>query len=142
MDIDTLTKFEATLKDGGFNLTKTRRLVFSLLYKQEPQSINELNHKINGKLDRVTLYRTLQLFEKLAIVQRVYSGWKYKIELTDSFSYHHHHMSCIRCGQVTSFRESEEIEQLIDKLGKSEHFQVTTHLLEIQGLCQACHAKI
>jgi Fur family ferric uptake transcriptional regulator len=142
MDIDTLTKFEATLKDGGFNLTKTRRLVFGLLYKQEPQSINELNHKINGKLDRVTLYRTLQLFEKLAIVQRVYSGWKYNIELTDSFSYHHHHMSCMHCGQVTSFRESEEIEQLIDKLGKSEHFQVTTHLLEIQGLCQACQAKI
>jgi Fur family ferric uptake transcriptional regulator len=133
--------FTKLLSDHNQSVTKPRLLVFDQLVDKEPQTIAELYKELTGSIDRVTLYRTIDLFEKLGIVQRVYVGWKYKIELTDLFSHHHHHISCLTCGKLSAITEDHKLEALITELARRQHFTAQRHQIEIQGLCNDCHGK-
>lgn len=130
---DTLTQI---LKRHGYSLTKPRKAVFEQLLDQEPLSMHELVERVQGT-DRASVYRTIALFEELGVVLRINIGWKYKLELSETFTSHHHHMNCLGCRKVTPLNESA-LEALIEKLGKSHAFQIESHQIELQGYCQAC----
>lgn len=127
------------LKKSGHSLTSPRQAVFSALQGREPRTMQQLIAACPD-VDRATIYRTVELFEKLGVVQRLQIGWKYKLELTDAFSRHHHHMTCLRCGQVISFDESPELERQLRWLAADKRFKMQAHQLEIQGLCPRCAA--
>lgn len=91
-----------------------------------------------GQVDRSSVYRTIALFEKLGIVQRLQIGWKYKLELSDSFHHHHHHLTCRQCGKTFPLTENVQLENMLHKLAMSQDFIMQEHQLEIQGVCQAC----
>jgi Fur family ferric uptake transcriptional regulator len=74
-------------------------------------------------------------------VQRLNTGWKYKIELTDKFAEHHHHLTCTTCGQTTSLNEAE-LESFIEKIAHDYGFTPSSHQIEIQGLCKTCTLKV
>lgn len=96
--------------------------------------------KACASIDRASVYRTITLFERLGIVKRLQMGWKYKLELSDAFQHHHHHLTCSRCGRIIPLPEDERLEkrlrQLVDTLG----FDMRDHQLEIQGYCDSCRA--
>lgn len=140
MDTASVTLLRKILKDNGHSMTAPRQAVCELLWNQEPLSMRELTARSRGKLDRASLYRTLALFEQLGLVQRVYIGWKYKIELGDILAHHHHHIACTNCGRVVTLPGGPDIEQLISGLAGRHGFTATGHQLEIQGLCPACRA--
>lgn len=101
----------------------------------------ELTVSVAGAVDRASLYRTIDLFEQLGVVQRLTIGWKYKLELSDAFAAHHHHMSCLKCGDVASFNESVLIESELERLAASYGFEATGHQLELRGICKKCQIK-
>ncbi len=129
------------LEDNHLRITKTRLFIFNLLQNNEPQSIAELVDRSTTKVDRVSVYRILDLYEKLGIIKRINIGWKYKLELSDIFLDHHHHISCIGCGHMVAIKEEEELEDLIDNLGKAAEFVLTSHQLELQGYCAKCQKR-
>ncbi len=100
--------------------------------------MHELSVHSKGVIDRASLYRAIGLFEKLGLVQRIYIGWKYKIELSDIFTHHHHHISCLACGKVVAITEEDEIEALIESLAKRHGFTTPSHQLEVRGYCADC----
>jgi len=126
------------LRLAGYSVTKTRLSVFSALVGREPLSMRQLTDRA-GNIDRASVYRTVALFERLGIVQRLNSGWKYKLELSDKFAEHHHHLTCTNCGRTIAMNE-DELEQLISRLAKAHSFRPSAHQIEIQGLCQNCQA--
>lgn len=128
------------LKANGSSVTKQRLLVFALLEGKEPLTMQELYLLANGKLDRASLYRTIALFEQLGIAQRVNIGWKYKIELSDQFAEHHHHLTCMKCHKVIPINE-QELEAFISGLAHSYQFKPVEHQVEVQGYCDACVEK-
>ena len=130
-----------TLKDGNASLTKSRLIVFDLLDNRDPQSMNDLVMKSKGKLDKASLYRTINLYERLGVINRVNFGFKYKVELSDSFSDHHHHLTCISCGRIINTEEDHRLEDIIEELASSYSFKPLSHQLEIQGLCEICLTK-
>jgi Fur family transcriptional regulator, ferric uptake regulator len=132
---------EDILKRNGYSTTRPRRLVFELLCDQEPQSMHALYERTNKKIDRASLYRIMKIFEQTGIAQRVYVGWKYKIELTDIFSHHHHHISCLGCHKLIAISEDAEIEKLIQELAVKHQIIATSHQLEVQGYCKDCQQK-
>ena len=136
--LSLLTKI---LKDNTYSVTASRKLVFDLLWGHEPQTMHELYTRSKGKIDRASIYRTIALFQQLGLVQRIIIGWKYKLELADVFTHHHHHMSCLGCGKVISIKEDKEIEQLIYDLAKKYKMTAERHQFEIQGYCEHCLAK-
>jgi Fur family ferric uptake transcriptional regulator len=129
---------EKILLHNSLSRTATRRKVLDLFIDQEPQTIAELQKRAQGAVDRASLYRTIELFEKLAILHRIHIGWKYKLELTDIFQHHHHHISCTGCGQIVAIAEDKRIEAFIAELTKKYQITAATHQLEIQGICAKC----
>lgn len=138
---DRQLQFKELLRTNDFSVTKARLLVFDLLLGKEPQTMHELYDLVDGRIDRASLYRVIDLFERLGVVERLQSGWKYKLELSDSFSLHHHHITCVTCGKVLPITEEEDIESLISKLADRYGVQAVRHQLEIQGVCQDCRLK-
>ena len=128
------------LKERGASITSARLFVYELLWGKEPQSMGELTHRLDGKIDRASLYRTIELFEKIGVVQRIYMGWKYKVELSDVFTHHHHHISCVKCGQIKPITESDQLEQLLQSIATEHGYEIQSHQLEIQGLCKTCQS--
>jgi Fur family transcriptional regulator, ferric uptake regulator len=129
---------KSILKADGNSLTKPRKLVFDLMLNQTPQSMQVRVQRAKDKADRATVYRTIELFERLGIVRRLNIGWKYKIELTDAFSGHHHHMYCTNCGRVFDLPDNPMLETMIDTVAAKSGFSPRGHQLEIFGLCANC----
>ena len=127
------------LKSAGFSVTKARLSVFGAMVGHEPLSMHELVERTGG-IDRASVYRTVELFERLGVAQRLNTGWKYRLELTDKFSEHHHHLTCTNCGRTITMSE-DELEQLIARLAGAHNFVPTAHQIEIQGLCSKCRAN-
>lgn len=128
--------FRKLLKQHGYSLTQPRRAVFAALLDQPPLPMNELIKRA-GKVDRASVYRSVELFEKLGITQRINIGWKYKVELSDAFVGHHHHLSCLRCGKTIPMSE-HELEETITRLASAHQFRPQNHQIEIQGYCKDC----
>lgn len=141
MDAKSRALLHKVLKDNGLSLTMQRQLLCDLLWQREPISMAELTILAHDAIDRTSLYRTVQLFERLGLVHRVHIGWKYKIELSDVFMHHHHHIVCIQCGKIAAVAEDAEIEQLITKLTVRYGFEPRDHQLEISGVCAECRLK-
>ena len=133
-----VTLLHKILKDNSYSVTQARSLVFDLLWDHEPQTMHELDVRAKDRIDRASIYRTMNLFERLGLAQRVIVGWKYKLELSDVFTHHHHHISCLKCGKVLSIKEDETIERLIKTFAEKYKITAERHQFEIQGHCEKC----
>lgn len=127
------------LKDNDLKVTQPRLAVFRLLLSKKPKSLAELTTESQGKIDRVSVYRIIDLYERLGVVRRVALGWKYKIELSEIFSDHHHHIVCLQCNKVVAVHENEASKKVINDLALGTGFAVTSHQLELQGYCPKCY---
>lgn len=128
---------ENYLKEHSYSNTKSRQLVFNTLSDSEPITMNQLINKLDGKVDRVTVYRVVELFETLHIIHRITIGWKYKLELSESFRKHHHHITCTNCNRVESI-EDLTLEAVISSIATQRQFTLSSHHIELQGLCDKC----
>lgn len=128
-----------TLKLASQSVTTARSCVFAALQNQGPQTMQQLVSRCPS-IDRASVYRTIALFEQLGIVQRLQTGWKYKLELSGAFHEHHHHASCLVCGVTIDLPENTALEHELHKLAATYNFHVERHQLELQGICQNCAA--
>lgn len=138
MTSDNMARFKQLLIANNRHVTKSRTTVFELLDQNQPQSIRDILKLSKGSVDRVSLYRNIDLFEKLGIVHRVYIGWKYKLELTDHFVAHHHHLSCLNCGKVIDIEDEGNISSFIHHVVTKYDFTPVRHQFEIEGYCKTC----
>lgn len=126
-----------SLKNRGYSLTAARTAVFGALSEHGAATMRELISYCPS-INRASVYRTVELFEKLTITHRVHIGWKYKVELSDKFDHHHHHATCTRCGASIILNESPAFERAIKVLADSYRFSVSSHQVELFGLCVNC----
>ena len=130
-------RFNEALRTAGYSLSNPRLSVFNVLLASGPLSIADLQRAIPD-INRSSIYRTLELFEKLNIVHRLNIGWKHKYELSDRFSHHHHHAICTDCGSIIDLPEDSDIESRLKVLATSHGFVAHDHQLEIRGVCANC----
>lgn len=136
-----MTDFSALssiLKEHGYSLTNPRKSVFAAMSGQEAMSVAQLTAMLKDKIDRTSVYRTIDLFEKLGIVNRIQIGWKYKLELSGQFSHHHHHATCLKCGASITFHENQQTEDSIHQIADNLGFKLQSHSLELRGVCKNC----
>lgn len=130
-------EFEAILTHNQLRLTQPRRKVFMTLHdSDEPLSASAIAKQCAG-VDRVSVYRTLELFTTLNIATVVPVGWKRRYELTSPFKPHHHHLSCTNCGALIDVH-SGKLEQLVASIAAEYGFAATEHKFEVSGLCATC----
>jgi Fe2+ or Zn2+ uptake regulation protein len=88
--MNSLEIFEKTLREARLSLTKPRRAVFEALQHHKSLTMSELVAACPD-IDRASVYRTAEVFERLGVVARIPTGWKYRLELGEAFHEHHHH---------------------------------------------------
>lgn len=130
----------STLKKLGLKNTPVRRLILGYLSDQKkPQSVDEIYTKLHSegeKLDKVTLYRTINTLTELHLLHRVdFGDGSARYERSDLP--HHHHLICESCGTV------EDIDICITapkirQIEKESHFNIHHHLLDFYGTCANC----
>ena len=130
------------LKSNGLSLTTARITVYDVLSQSEPLTMAELVRRCVPSIDRASVYRTVTLYEKLGVTQRLQIGWKYKIELSNAFQEHHHHLSCMTCGAVVVLAENIELERFMTRIVRPYNYQDLDHQLEIKGMCPECQQKV
>lgn len=130
-------RFKRLLKNNGYFVTAPRMTLFGLLQNNPALTLSKLIKLLNSH-DQSTVYRNIKLFEKLGIINKLRLGWNTKIELSDMFKHHHHHLTCLKCGKIIALKENKIIEQQLEELAKQLNFRPTDHQLEIRGYCQKC----
>lgn len=129
--------FATILKQSGYSVTIPRKTVYDALSAHAVLTMAELQRACPA-VNRASIYRTVELFEKLSIVKRIYTGWKYRIELGEAFHDHHHHITCSRCSRYTRLADDPALEQALQQLAAKSRYTMTSHELEMQGICSAC----
>jgi len=138
--MDEVRQYKLLLKKYGYYITKARLRLFMILQNHPALTIQELI-KLSAKNDQATVYRNIIVLERLGVISRLQLGWRSKLELSDMFRHHHHHVTCIRCGQVTGLQDSTALEKEIAKLTQTLKFKQTDHQLEIRGICRSCKTR-
>lgn len=128
---------EQALKQHRVSLTKPRTQVYDVLSHSKPLTMQELIASL-PELNKTTVYRIVDLFEKLGIVQRLQLGWKYKLELSNEYQEHHHHVTCLQCGSIVALPEDEALEGRLLHLARAQGFTPKDHQIEVRGLCRDC----
>lgn len=132
-----LKRFKALLISHGYFVTRPRLLLFTTLQQHNTLTIHELIGLLD-RHDQATVYRNIKLFERLGIINRLQLGWHSKLELSDVFQHHHHHLTCTACGRVIVLDEHPVIEREIAMTCQRRSFKPLDHQLEIRGLCHTC----
>jgi len=125
------------LKENGLKHTSGRAAILDVLEGAKGlMTAEQIHSKLKGKVHKVTLYRTLELFVKEGILYQtdLRSGQAY-FELQKS---HHHHIVCTECGLQEGIKGCPSSLQG-EAANKSELFkEVTSHTLEFFGVCKKC----
>ncbi|PID31623.1 hypothetical protein CR983_00260 [Candidatus Saccharibacteria bacterium] len=132
-------ELEPLFRTHQLRLSAPRREVFTLLAQADaPLSLATLRRSITH--DRTSLYRTLQLFVRLGIVDVITVGWKKRYELAEPFRQHHHHVHCEHCGEILAI-DTPRLERHIELETAARGYILTRHQVEIYGICPVCQQR-
>ena len=132
--------FEQILKNSKLKITPTRIAVLETLLKNDkPICADYISKKLSGKINEATVYRILSLLEQNEIIKKI--DFKKDCAYFELNNDHHHHIICVKCGLVEDFKESKEVEKLLEKVvGESKKFKkIKEHSLELFGYCKVCN---
>ena len=125
---------------GGRVVTSQRHLLLRLIRRagghMTAKELYRLASSRNESISLATVYRTLQLFKELGVIEERRLGQVYcYYEIKESRE--HQHLVCRCCGKVTEF-ESLPIRKLVEKVGRDHGFNTTKIELYMEGNCQQC----
>jgi Fur family ferric uptake transcriptional regulator len=105
------------------------------------REIGDLLRERGDRIGVASIYRTLELLDRLRLVQRVEVGeGKARYEPALPTGEHHHHLVCERCGQVTPF-EDDGLERAISRASRRVDYAVAGHDVTLRGECPACRRR-
>jgi len=139
-------RLQAALTSRGLRLTHQRRTILSVVEtaKQHLDATEILRQarQIDPGIDRVTVYRTLNLLKRHGLVDELdlmhMQGEKHYYERRPQRD--HIHMACLRCGKIIEL-ESELFDRLKAQIQRDSRFQIVVTRLKIGGHCSECRNR-
>ena len=128
------------LTEQGYRLTPQRMMILSAIENSDDHiSAEEIYSQVVAKYPNVnisTVYRTLELLERLKLVTETdLGGGRVRYHPVDKG--HHHHLVCQECGAIADFDESV-LASLKDILLHEYDFIADLRHLAIVGRCVNC----
>ncbi len=130
------------LDRAGFHLTEPRRTVAGLIAGR-PGRFSAVDlvreaRQAHRSVGRATVFRSLEIFERLGLVESVHlpSGEHAYVTCEPA---HHHHLVCERCGRSIDVGDVG-IAPIARAIEKRTGFEVDSHRIEFFGLCPDCRA--
>lgn len=143
METDQIRKI---FEDNNQKFTKQREIIFSVLRDSSPKHVTpeelfSLVHENHKQVGIATIYRTLNIFEELGIVNKQeFTENAYTYELMDGDDDHHDHIICTSCGKIV---EDEFLDKarMATQLKEQYDFNLDYYSLRIYGTCSDCQKK-
>jgi len=139
--------------DASFRLTNPREIVLNILKNTNKHLSAEEIYidaiKINPSIGLTTIYRTLDLFTQIGVVQKIdFGDGRARYELTNNprKKDHHHHLICMKCKTILNYTDfvNEELE-LMKKtepaLSTKYQFKIFYHTIHFYGVCKKCQQE-
>ena len=125
----------------GLKSTRQRSLIIDTFFAVGGHlSVEELWNKVreqDAKVSVATVYRTMKLLGECGLAHaRNFGDGQTRYEAAVG-RHHHDHLICTHCGTIVEF-EDERIEQMQEIVARKHGFTVTSHKMELYGLCRNC----
>jgi Fur family ferric uptake transcriptional regulator len=129
----------------GIRLTAQRRALVETIQEAnrhlDADSLLELARKRGSKIDRATVYRTIELLKRLRLVDELdlmhLEGEKHYYEVKTRRD--HIHLACFSCGRIEEF-VNPIFERLKTQISQETGFRIRVARLEVGGACRSCVA--
>ena len=141
MSKDLNDRFLKFLRDNDYLVTRQRRRIAEVIFISKGHlSVEDIQvllreRKISASI--ASIYRTLDVLIKSGLVVQHRFGKRFKRFEALREDKHHDHLICTNCNKVLEFR-NDAIEKLQFQVAKEHNFTITTHKLDIYGLCSKC----
>ncbi|MBL8209936.1 MAG: transcriptional repressor [Bryobacterales bacterium] len=132
-----------SLKSRGLRLTRQRKILLELIDGSgkhlDAEQLYQMAQKIDPKLNRVTVYRTLKmlkqggLVDELDLMHQKGDQHFYETRLKGE----HAHIICLRCGRVEEFF-GDPLQKLRKQVEAHFGFEILITRTEIGGYCSHC----
>ncbi|MEN6567371.1 MAG: Fur family transcriptional regulator [Veillonellales bacterium] len=133
------------LRDKGCKITPQRRIIIQSLLKIDkfPTALELCNdiREANPEIGMDTVYRNLNLFVEMGIVNQINLPGKDMKVFELSLGAHHHHLVCLGCGAVNCLDYCPVDEKELQKAAGLK-FEIVGHSLELYGYCEKCKAVV
>lgn len=134
--MDSELSLEARCAKAGLRMTDQRRVIARVLEQSadhpDADELHSRSIKVDPKISISTVYRTVNLFEELGIIERHdFRDGKSRYESVPDE--HHDHLIDLKSGKIIEFN-SPEIEELQEKIAAKYGFKLVDHRLELYGI--------
>ncbi|HEX3321262.1 MAG TPA: Fur family transcriptional regulator [Terriglobales bacterium] len=138
-------RLQAEFMSRGLRMTRQRKTILSVVEtaKQHLDAAGILRRaqKVDPEIDRVTVYRTLNLLKRHGLVDELdlmhLQGEKHYYERRPQRD--HIHMACLRCGKIMEF-ESDLFDRLKGQIQRDCRFHIVVSRFEVGGYCASCRS--
>ncbi len=133
------------ISERGLKATRQRSLILDTFFQLDGHfSVEQLWARVRALEPRVsvaTVYRTMKLLAQSGLAHaRNFGDGQTRYEPAVGRE-HHDHLICTRCGTIVEF-ENDRIEAMQDAVARKHGFRVTSHKMELYGLCRACQRAV
>ena len=133
--------FAEYLRSKGLKFTPERREILREIFSThkhfDVETLFETLKKKGERISLATIYRLVPLLIESRMIRRA-TRQDGQITYEHIFGHKpHHHLVCVRCGQIVEFRD-EGIEKLITKVCRKYDFSPIEQRLGVRGVCSAC----
>ena len=136
---EKLERFRDFIRERGLKNTRQRddiaRWFFAVKGHHNADEIYRQVQNESPGIGFSTVYRTMKLLCEAGLVQERHFGDSEA--LYENVSTHHDHCICTSCGKIMEF-ENPQIEALQEAVARDFGFQLTSHKMELYGLCASC----
>jgi Fur family ferric uptake transcriptional regulator len=132
---------ERYMAERGLKSTRQRSQIIELFFEMHGHlSVEDVWSRVRQDDPRVsvaTVYRTMKLLSEAGLAHaRNFGDGQTRFEPAVGRE-HHDHLICTRCGTIIEF-ENDQIERMQDAVARRHGFKVTSHKMELYGLCKTC----
>jgi len=137
------TNTRKALNTAGLRATNQRALILNVIRKGQghldAEKVHRRAQRKQPRLSLSTVYRTLQVFKKLGLVEETH--------LDETHRYYemkpptqHYHLICLGCGQVIEFEYP--LARLVKRnVAQAKDFEITGSEVRITGYCPKCRQR-
>jgi Fur family ferric uptake transcriptional regulator len=124
--------------------TEQRQLLLEIIQQAEGHlDADEIYQQACQKSPSIslsTVYRSLQLFKELGLIEEhQFNGTRRCYETT--LRSKHHHLVCLGCGRIFEFKCSSA-ERLKSRISREDGFKVTDAEVRLVGYCPECQQRL
>ncbi len=134
-------QFIRGLQQRGHRVTPERLAVFDAVFALhghlEVDQIYQRMQLHNHGVSRATLYRNLEVLERLGLVRKIQAGNRRVLYEHLHAGQDHGHLICRECSQVIEFL-SPDVTQALAALCREHGFEENENQVTVQGLCGIC----